>query len=230
MIEFPKIKFCGLSKLKDIEVAIKLNINWAGLIYVKSSPRYVNFQTSDRIIKKYINMINFVGVFVDPDDDYIERAIKSGIDTIQLHGKETPERCAYIGRVFQLPIIKAFSIYSEEDLKNITNYKDCCDMFLFDAKKSKKDINIGGNGKSFDWNIIKNNESWLNSIKPWFLSGGLSDKNILNAINLTKAKAVDISSGIEKYKGCKDSNLMKEFIFKLKRANNININNKFLEK
>ena len=96
MIEFPKIKFCGLSKLKDIEVAIKLNINWAGLIYVKSSPRYVNFQTSDRIIKKYINMINFVGVFVDPDDDYIERAIKSGIDTIQLHGKETPGRCASV--------------------------------------------------------------------------------------------------------------------------------------
>lgn len=103
-------------------------------------------------------------------------------------------------------------------------------MFLFDAKKSKKDINIGGNGKSFDWNILKNNESWLNDIKPWFLSGGLSDKNIVDAIKLTKAKAVDISSGIEKYKGQKDSNLMKEFIFKLKKKDNINIHNKYLEK
>ena len=95
-------------------------------------------------------------------------------------------------------------------------------MFLFDAKSTKMDKNLGGNGRIFDWKIIKNNEVWLNDFKPWFLSGGLNEKNILDAITLTNAKAIDVSSGIENDLGDKDINLMKKFIFKLSKLKNIN--------
>ena len=95
-------------------------------------------------------------------------------------------------------------------------------MFLFDAKSTNMDKTLGGNGRVFDWNIIKNNESWLRDFKPWILSGGLNQKNIIEALKLTKAEAIDISSGIENDLGKKDINLMQEFIFKLGKLKNIN--------
>ena len=90
-------------------------------------------------------------------------------------------------------------------------------MILLDSKEFKREKNPGGNGRSFDWNIIKDNESWLNKFKPWILSGGLNNENIIEALNLTKAKAIDISSGIEKNYGKKNIDLMEKFIFKVRK-------------
>ena len=115
-----KIKFCGMSKKKDIEVAIKLGVNWIGIIYVKTSPRYVDFQKSDVLINEFKGMINFVGVFVDADDMLIKRAVNSGINTIQLHGKESPKRCQELRDNFNLPVIKAFFTYSSFSLLLLT--------------------------------------------------------------------------------------------------------------
>jgi len=210
------VKFCGISKPEDIKIAINLNVKWVGLIFVKNTPRYVNFDTSDFLINSYRNMINFVGVFVNPENKELDRAIASGINTIQLHGEESPERCLNLKKSYNLPIIKAFPISDFADLKNVKNYKDCCDIFLFDAKAKEENDNIGGNGRIFDWNIIKNNSSWINNMKPWILSGGLNKKNVLEALKLTNAKSIDVSSGIEKKLGDKNHNMMKEFIDKLK--------------
>jgi len=211
-----KIKFCGMSKKKDIEVAIKLGVDWIGIMYVKTSPRYVNFQKSDALINEFKGMINFVGVFVDADDMLIKRAVNSGINTIQLHGEEDPKRCQELRDNFSLPIIKAFSLSKENDLVKVKRFKNCCDMILLDSKEFKIDKNPGGNGRSFDWNIIKDNELWLNNFKPWILSGGLNSENIFKALNLTKAKAIDISSGIEESHGKKNIDLMEKFIFKVR--------------
>ena len=212
-----KIKFCGMSKKKDIEIALKLGVDWIGIIYVKTSPRYVDFKKSDSLINEFKGMINFVGVFVDADDMLIRRAVNSGINSIQLHGKEDPKRCKELRNNFNLPVIKAFSISKESDLVKVRRYKNCCDMILLDSKEFKREKNPGGNGRSFDWNIIKDNESWLNKFKPWILSGGLNNENIIEALNLTKAKAIDISSGIEKNYGKKNIDLMEKFIFKVRK-------------
>ena len=212
-----KIKFCGMSKKKDIDVAIKLGVDWIGIIYVKTSPRYVDFQKSDALINEFKGMINFVGVFVDADDMLIKRAVNSGINTIQLHGKENPKRCQELRDNFNLPVIKAFSLSKENDLAKVRRYKNSCDMILLDSKEFEIDKNPGGNGRAFDWNIIKDNESWLNNFKPWILSGGLNNENIFKALNLTKAKAIDISSGIEESHGKKNIDLMEKFIFKVRK-------------
>ena len=212
-----KIKFCGMSKKKDIDVAIKLGVDWIGIIYVKTSPRYVDFQKSDALINEFKGMINFVGVFVDADDMLIKRAVNSGINTIQLHGKENPKRCQELRDNFNLPVIKAFSLSKENDLAKVRRYKNSCDMILLDSKEFEIDKNPGGNGRAFDWNIIKDNESWLNNFKPWILSGGLNNENIFKALNLTKAKAIDISSGIEESHGTKNIYLMEKFIFKVRK-------------
>ena len=212
-----KIKFCGMSKKKDIDVAIILGVDWIGIIYVKTSPRYVDFQKSDALINEFKGMINFVGVFVDADDMLIKRAVNSGINTIQLHGKENPKRCQELRDNFNLPVIKAFSLSKENDLAKVRRYKNSCDMILLDSKEFEIDKNPGGNGRAFDWIIIKDNESWLNNFKPWILSGGLNNENIFKALNLTKAKAIDISSGIEESHGTKNIDLMEKFIFKVRK-------------
>ena len=206
-------------KKKDIDVAIKLGVDWIGIIYVKTSPRYVDFQKSDALINEFKGMINFVGVFVDPSNTDIKKGIDSGIDLIQLHGSESPERCKEIKNIFKVPIIKSFPILSDLDIKNIEQYKNASDMFLFDTKNENANGYNGGTGKSFDWNIIYKNKEWLKKQKPWILSGGLDPSNIKEAINITGAKAIDVSSGIEYNPGNKSRHLMRLFAY---NAHNIN--------
>ena len=130
----PKIKFCGLKKIEDVELALKLNIDYVGFIYVKNTPRYISFENSKNIINKFNKKINFIGVFLNHSDDYIEKGVKCGINLIQLHGNETPTRCKEIRNNFNLPIIKAIPIFKQKDILEAEKYNDYCDMFLFDTK------------------------------------------------------------------------------------------------
>ena len=213
---FPKVKFCGLSNYDDVALACEQQAYWAGFIFVKGSSRYIKIEESKSIISLFKNKIKFVGVFVNPSNDHIKRAIKAGIDNIQLHGQETPKRCKEIKNIFNIPIIKAIPISIELDLKVIEDYSGTCDYFLFDTKNENKNGYNGGTGKTFDWNIIKNNKLWLNKQKPWILSGGLNSKNIEEAIKFTGTKAVDVSSGIEYNPGIKSKKLMQLFVQKIK--------------
>ena len=126
-----KIKFCGLTKEQDVQAAINLNINLVGFIYVKNTPRYINFKNSKKIIDKFKNQVSFVGVFLDNSNEFIEQGIKVGINFIQLHGSESPSRCREIKKEFKLPIIKSIPIFEEKDLFIIKEYSDDIDMFLF---------------------------------------------------------------------------------------------------
>ena len=212
----PKVKFCGLSNYDDVAIACQQKAYWAGFIFVKDSSRYIKIEESKSIISLFKNKIKFVGVFVNPSNYYIKMAIKAGIDSIQLHGQETPERCKEIKNIFNIPIIKAIPIATELDLKLVEDYSGACDYFLFDTKNENQNGYNGGTGKVFDWNIIKNNKLWLNKQKPWILSGGLNAKNIEKAIKITGTKAVDVSSGIEYNPGIKSKKLMQLFVKKIK--------------
>ena len=215
MNHFPKIKFCGLAEKEQVAFAVKNNIYWAGFIYVKGSSRFITYEDSKNIISSFKDKINFVGVFVNADNDHIELGINAGINYIQLHGEESPKRCEEIKKFYKKPIIKAIPIEDESDLKNIENYNNVCDYFLFDKKNTNKKGYNGGTGKTFDWNIIYKNKEWLSKFKPWILSGGLDIYNINQAINLTETKAIDVSSGIEYSSGIKSMELMDLFVKKI---------------
>jgi len=216
MYYFPKVKFCGLSSYDEVACACEQQAYWAGFIFVKGSSRYINIEKSKTIISSFKNQIKFVGVFVNPSNEHIKMGINAGIDYIQLHGEETPERCREIKNIFNIPIIKAVSVFKALDLKAIEIYSGVCDYFLFDTKNENKNGYNGGTGKTFDWNIIKNNKLWLDKQKPWILSGGLNINNIEQAITYTGTKAVDVSSGIEYNTGIKSKELMQLFADKVK--------------
>ncbi len=203
-----KIKFCGFTNYDDVAYAIKNNIYWIGFIFVRGSSRFIEISKAKEIISKFDNNLNTVGVFVNANDEWIKLALDAGINYIQLHGEESPERCEEIKSLFKIPIIKAIPIEKEEDLKNIEAYNDVCDYFLLDKKNKNKGGFNGGTGENFDWNIIRNNKEWLNEYKPWILSGGLNKNNIQEAIRLTGTKAIDVSSGIEYNPGIKSNELM----------------------
>lgn len=211
-----KIKFCGLTSYDDVAFANKNNIYMIGFIFVKGSSRFIKFSKAKEIISKFENDLNIVGVFVDADDEWIDLALDAGINYIQLHGEESPERCEEIKNLFKKPIIKAIPIEKEQDLKNIEAYNDVCDYFLLDKKNKNKSGFNGGTGENFDWQIISKNKEWLNEYKPWILSGGLNINNIKEAIRLTGTKAIDVSSGIEYNPGIKSIELMELFIKKVR--------------
>tara|TARA_B100001996_G_scaffold268883_1_gene210220 strand:+ start:42 stop:710 length:669 start_codon:yes stop_codon:yes gene_type:complete len=214
-----KIKFCGLINYDEVAYAYEKNIFWVGFIFVKGSARFIEFNKAKEIISKFKNKLNFVGVFVNSNNDWIKQAIDTGINYIQLHGEESPDRCKEIKRIFKMPIIKAIPIEKEEDLKVIENYNDVCDYFLLDKKNIKKDGFNGGTGQNFDWNIINRNKNFLNEFKPVILSGGLNINNIEEAISLTGTKAIDVSSGIEYNPGIKSLELMDIFVKKINGKN-----------
>jgi len=215
MINETKIKFCGLTNYDEVAFAYEKKIFWIGFIFVKGSPRFIEFDKTKKIINQFENKLNFVGVFVNPNNDWIQLAMDTGINYIQLHGEESVERCKEIKKLFKIPIIKAIPIEREEDLKNIEIYNDVCDYFLLDKKNISKTGFNGGTGENFDWNIISKNKNWLNQFKPWILSGGLNIYNVKEAIELTGTKAIDVSSGIEYNPGVKSIELMDLFVKKI---------------
>tara|TARA_B100000427_G_scaffold323234_1_gene326342 strand:+ start:389 stop:1063 length:675 start_codon:yes stop_codon:yes gene_type:complete len=219
MINETKIKFCGLTNYNEVAFAYEKKIFWIGFIFVRGSPRFIEFVKTKEIINQFKNKLNFVGVFVNPNNDWIQSAMDVGINYIQLHGEESIERCKEIKKLFKIPIIKAIPIEREEDLKNIEIYNDVCDYFLLDKKNINKTGFNGGTGENFDWNIISRNKNWLNQFKPWILSGGLNIYNIKEAIEITGTKAIDVSSGIEYNTGIKSIELMDLFVKKIYRKN-----------
>ena len=162
-----------------------------------------------------------VALLVDPSDDFLEKLLLSSkVDYIQLHGEESPERVDEIARITNIPLIKAIGVEKKSDLLNIRNYENCVDYILLDSKAKENGHLKGGRGISFNWNIIRG----FNFKKPWFLAGGLNANNITEALRMTKAKKVDLSSGVEDSNGRKSINKIKSFVKIInKYEGNINV-------
>ena len=148
-------------------------------------------------------------MFVDPGDELLERVLaKAPLDLIQLHGEESPERVGAIKKKFGKPAIKAIKISSEADLGEAARYFAAADWLMFDARPSKDASRPGGNALAFDWELLRQRRWPL----PWMLSGGLNPGNLGEAVRISGAKAVDVSSGVESRPGVKDPAKIREFL------------------
>jgi phosphoribosylanthranilate isomerase len=194
------IKICGLSKPTEVIAALKAGATHIGFIFLDRSPRYVSFDAATGLIASIPYHIVPVGVMVDPDDEAIARAVAAGVRTIQLHGKETPERVAAIRARHRIPLWKAISVRTKTDLDSAAAYGGAADFLLYDAKTPDSADLPGGMGLRFDWTLLDGMHHPL----PWGLSGGLDPANVAEAIHRTGAPLVDISSGVESAPGIKD--------------------------
>lgn len=205
------IKVCGITQLKQLQQLDGLNIDFAGLIFYKESPRYVVGKISKEELQSTDFDIKKVGVFVNADYDEIMQTVEDyGLDVVQLHGNETPELCEQLSD--DVEVIKAFSIGADTGSIDelVADYDAVCDYYLFDT--AGKDGEAGGTGKQFDWKLLKKNKIE----KPFFLSGGigLEDAAKIKAFKHPDFIGIDINSKFEKEPGVKDMTL----VLQLKQA------------
>lgn len=206
-----RVKTCGLNTPESVEAALKARADYLGFIHYPPSPRHVSLKETRKLAKHIGREAYSVQVVVNPDDALVDDLAEfSPCDFIQLHGGETPQRCAQISLATSRPIIKAISVRTAEDVKRAQDHLPHVHALLFDAKPpNTEDFLPGGNGLSFDWTIL--DQDWLKD-QFWFLSGGLTAENVAQAIQLTRAPAVDVSSGIEGAPGMKDLRKVAAFL------------------
>ena len=206
-------KICGIQNEDTLLCCEDNSVDFFGMIFYPKSPRNISIEDARNLQTKSENLnINGVGVFVNKNVNEIEDIIKKvRLKYVQLHGSEDEQYINTLKRI-GVKVIKSISISNINDLKNISKYNSS-DYFLFDYKPMKNEL-PGGNSKSFDWNILKS----LNTNKPWFLSGGISIKNIQEILNDVNPFGIDLSSGVEKELGIKDNHIINNFIDKLKNA------------
>ena len=204
-----EIKICGINDKMSMNTALKCEADYIGLVFFENSPRNISINLSKELLNLRNKLSKIVALTVNPSNEFLSE-IKKNVkpDFIQLHGNETPRRCLDIKKRLNIPIIKGMNVINKLNLMKLTtDYEDICDMLLLDAPSETLP---GGNGKKFDWNILKD----YKSKKKWMLAGGLNIDNIKKAINITNAPAIDISSGLEITKGVKNRKLIEDFILK----------------
>ena len=196
-----KIKICGLTDPENSKQIASLDIHAIGLVFFNESPRAVSIGQANEIIQELPPFINKVGLFVNANSNFVDQVLNSvNIDTIQFHGDESSSDCSQ----FQMPFIKAIRMREGTNLLSQAEEFSSASGLLLD---SFEEDSYGGTGKSFDWNLIKNNLDL-----PIILAGGLNKDNIMSAIEKTQPYAIDISSGVEVDKGIKDIGKTKEII------------------
>lgn len=203
-------KICGLSTEEAVAAAITGGAAYLGFVFYPPSPRAVTPQRAARLCETVPAGVGRVGLFVDADDETIEAAlIASPIDVLQFHGGESPERIAKVRLRFGRPVMKAVAIAGAKDVFGAARYEDVADRLLFDAKPQRRaDALPGGNGLAFDWRLIAGRK-WR---RPWMLSGGLTAALLPEAVRISGATAVDVSSGVESRPGIKDPEKIRAFL------------------
>lgn len=203
------VKICGLSRPEHVVAAAGAGAKYVGLVFFHKSPRHVSLEGARALALDVPAGVAKVALVVDADDDALDALTGTvPIDMIQLHGRETPRRVAAIKARYGLPVMKAVGIADAGDLPALDTYARVADQILVDAKPSKSAALPGGNGLSFDWRLIAGRR-WP---VPWMLAGGLTPDNVAEAVRLTGARQVDVSSGVETSPGVKDADLIREFI------------------
>ncbi|MBB3964455.1 phosphoribosylanthranilate isomerase [Rhizobium metallidurans] len=211
----PDIKICGLKTAEAIDRAGTRGATHIGFIFFEKSPRYIEPDDAARLADRIRGRAKIVAVVVNPTNDDLDEIVATlRPDILQLHGDESPERVLTIKAVYGLPVMKAFSIRTADDLKRVEAYIGIADRFLFDAKPPKGSELPGGNGVSFDWTLL----SWLDGTVDYMLSGGLNKDNIAEALAITKAPGLDASSGLESAPGVKSVALIDEFFDAVEQA------------
>jgi phosphoribosylanthranilate isomerase len=205
-----EVKVCGLTDARSLAAAVEGGARWLGFIFYPPSPRAVSARQAAGLAAKAPAACIKVGVLVDPDDALLDEILRAvPLDCLQLHGAETPARVAEIKTRTGRTVIKALKIAQGADLVPIPGYAAVADMLLFDAKPPPDPgLLPGGNGLAFDWRLLQG----LEAERPWLLSGGLSADNLAAAVALCAARAVDVSSGVERRPGEKDPARIRRFL------------------
>jgi len=204
-----RCKICGLRTEADLVAAAEAGAGYIGLVFFPKSPRNVSIAEARALALAAPVGLAKVGLFVDPADALLDAVLAEvPLDMLQLHGKESPARVAEIRARHGLPVMKAVGVASAADLPLIAEYEAVADQILLDAKAPKEAALPGGNGLAFDWTLIAGRD-WA---RPWMLAGGLTPANVAEAVRLSGARQVDVSSGVESAPGVKDADLIHAFI------------------
>ena len=203
------VKICGLRTVADVAAVAASGAAYAGFVFFAKSPRHLTVAQAHLLALAAPVGLAKVALVVDADDATLD-AIVDGVplDMLQLHGHETPDRVAEVRARYGLPVMKAVGVADESDLAALLDYALVCDQILIDAKPPKGADLPGGNGLSFDWRLVAQRR-WL---RPWMLAGGLTAGNVAEAIRLTGAQQVDVSSGVESAPGVKDAGRIAAFV------------------
>ncbi|MCA8869438.1 MAG: phosphoribosylanthranilate isomerase [Rhodobacteraceae bacterium] len=203
------VKICGLSDPRDVAAAIQGGARYLGFVHFPKSPRHVSLDRARDLMLAVPEGICKVVLTVDADDALLTAiTAKLPVDMLQLHGHETADRVAGIRARTGLPVMKAVGVASADDLAALETYARVADQLLVDAKPPKTAELPGGNGLTFDWRLIAGRR-WP---VPWMLAGGLTPENVALAVELTGAKQVDVSSGVECAPGVKDKDRIAAFL------------------
>ncbi|WP_338329477.1 phosphoribosylanthranilate isomerase [Commensalibacter sp. Nvir] len=207
------IKVCGIKEENHYELLAKLNVDWVGLVFYPPSPRYITPEQASHLPDFKQQGLQRVGLFVHPDEEEIETVLeKVRLDVLQLY--TSLEQACFIRKRFNIPV------WLSKGIKRFSDLPTSCplDGLVIEAPASKTDTRPGGNSKQFDWRIT---QSWR-APKPWVLAGGLNCRNVDRAISLSGTRAVDVSSGVENQLGIKDSQLIQNFVTKVRNCNDLN--------
>ncbi len=197
------VKICGVRAKSALAAAVAGGARRIGMVFYPPSPRHVAIAEAAALAAQAPREVERVGVFVEPDDTLLTEVLERvPLSALQLHGCETPRRVAEIRARFDLPVIKAISVARADDLVRANDYVPVAARLMFDAKPPANDADAlpGGNGLAFDWRLIAG-RTWP---KPWLLSGGLTPGNVAEAVEISGAREVDVSSGVESAPGVKD--------------------------
>jgi phosphoribosylanthranilate isomerase len=212
-----EVKICGLKTEAALEAALAGGADYVGLVFCAASPRNLDIETARTLAERARGRAKIVALLVDPDDALVAEVV-SGVepDMLQLHGSETPQRVAEIAKRFGRPVLKAVKVAVADDALGALSYAGKADRILFDAKAAPgaEGALPGGNGIAFDWQALLSVRGKLD----YMLSGGLTPANVAEAIRLTGAGAVDVSSGVERRRGEKDIELIRSFLHAAKTA------------
>lgn len=204
-----RAKICGLNDLGGVMASVDAGAAYLGFNFFPPSPRYVTPEKALPLMQAVPEGVCKVALSVNADDATLDALVESlPIDMLQLHGKETPARVSAVKARYGLPVLKALGVAAAEDLEAIAIYARVSDMLLIDAKPPKDAVLPGGNGLTFDWTLLAGRRWAL----PWMLAGGLSADNVAEAVRLTGALVVDVSSGVESAPGVKDEALIRDFL------------------
>jgi phosphoribosylanthranilate isomerase len=204
-----RVKICGLRTAEDLAAVAAAGAAYAGFVFFPKSPRHLSIEAARALALGAPEGLCKVALTVDAEDAALDAIIEAvPLDMLQLHGHESPARVAEVKARYGLPVMKAMGVADEGDLSGLMEMSLAADQLLIDAKPPKGADLPGGNGLAFDWRLLVGRK-WL---KPWMLAGGLTPENVAQAVRLTGARQVDVSSGVESAPGVKDPARIAAFV------------------
>lgn len=209
------VKICGLRTPETLDVALEAGADLVGFVFFPPSPRNVALAEARALAARVQGRAGKVMLSVDAEDALFEAVMEAlAPDMLQLHGHEPPERVVALRKRFGRPVMKAIPVETRADLAAVPPYAAVADRLLFDARAPREATRPGGLGRPFDWRLLEGLDPGL----PFMLSGGLDAANVAEALRLTRAPGVDVSSGVERAPGDKDPDRIRAFIRAARQA------------